>query len=142
MAMDKVEVGRTQRITFGDLRREPGGQMLSMTVTVELASLTARRQVTASYVSGFADLAGFFTSLVENWRGWSGTRTYESIEHDLLLEAAHTGSHVELRFTLQDPQFHDAWSVRGKLTLDAGEELTCAGEDIQELFSPPKGPVL
>lgn len=140
--MEQVEVGRTQRLTFGDLRREPGGQLLSMTVAVELESLTARREVAASYVSGFADLVGFFTSLVENWRGWSGTRNYESLEHDLLLEAAHTGSHVELWFTLQDPQFHDVWSVRGKLTLDAGEELTRTGEDIQELFRPSKGAVL
>jgi hypothetical protein len=107
-----------------------------------LDNLKARRVVAASYVSGFADLTSFFTSLADHWRGWSGTRTYESIEHDLLLEAAHTGSHVELRFTLQDPQFHDAWSVRGKLTLDAGEELTRAGEEIQELFSTPKGAIL
>ncbi|WP_052690598.1 DUF6228 family protein [Pseudarthrobacter chlorophenolicus] len=140
--MDKVDIGGTQRLTFGDLRRDPCGQVLAMTVTVELESLTARREVAASYVSGFADLAGFFTSLLENWRGWNGARTYKSIEHDLLLEATHTGSHVELLFNLQDPQFHDVWSVRGKLTLDAGEELTRAGEDIQELFRPLKGAVL
>lgn len=140
--MNKVDIGRTQRLTFGDLRRDTGGQVLSMTVTVELESLTARREVAASYVSGFSDLAGFFTRLAASWRGWSGTQTYESIEHDLLLEATHTGSHVELRFTLQDPQFHDVWAVRGKVTVDAGEELTRAGEDIQELFGPTKGALL
>nr|WP_285247750.1 DUF6228 family protein [Pseudarthrobacter sp. efr-133-R2A-89] len=135
--MDKVEVGRPQRLTFGDLRREPGGQVLSMTVTVELESLTARREVVASYVSGFADLAGFFTDLGENWRGWIGTRTYESIEHDLLLEAVHTGSHVELHFTLQNLEASSSWSLRGKLTLDAGEELMRGSDDLRELLSHP-----
>lgn len=120
-------------LTFGDLRREPSGEITA--VTVNLENLRARREV---YLYAFTDLTGFFAGLAENWRGWSGTRNYESIEHDLLLEATHTGSHVELHFTLQDPSFHDEWCVRGKLTLDAGEELRRASEDIKDLFGPPQ----
>lgn len=134
MATDNVEVGRPETLMLGDVQRESSGHVVGLTVTVELEDLRARRQV---YLYGFTDLTGFFAGLTENWRGWSGTRKYESIEHDLLLEAAHTGSHVELRFTLQDPGFQDEWFVRGKLTLEAGEELTRASEDIKDLFSPP-----
>lgn len=65
---------------------------------------------------------------------------YVSVEGDLSLEAAHTGSHVELAFTLQDPSFHDSWSVRGKLTLDPGEELTGISENLINLFAYPQRP--
>lgn len=61
---------------------------------------------------------------------------YESLEGDLRLEAAHTGSHVELAFTLQDPSFHDSWSVRGKLTVNPGEELREVSEDLIDLLAP------
>ncbi|TLM86291.1 hypothetical protein FDW83_00580 [Pseudarthrobacter sp. NamE2] len=111
-----------------------------MVVTAELKDLTARRGMVAHYGNGFADLAGFFADLAVNWRGWSGPKRYESVEGDLLLEAAHTGSHVELAFTLQDPSLHDIWSVRGKLTLDPGEELTDVSENLKELFAPPQRP--
>lgn len=135
MATDKVDVGGPGKLTFGDLRREPSGEITGVTVTVDMESLRARREV---YLYGFTDLTGFFAGLAENWRGWNGTRNYESIEHDLLLEATHTGSTVELLFTLQDPSFPDARCVRGKLTLGAGEELTRVSEDIKDLFSPPR----
>ena len=138
MATDKVEVGRPDRLTFGDVQRGPDGVALRMVVTVELPGLTAQREVVSHYRNGLADLAGFFADLAEHWRGWSGTKAYSSLEGDLLLEAAHTGSHVELSFTLQDPSFHDSWSVRGKLTLDPGEELTTVGENLMDLVAPAR----
>ncbi|WP_248761600.1 DUF6228 family protein [Pseudarthrobacter sp. SSS035] len=130
-----VEIGRRERLTFGDVQRGPDGELLSMSVSVELENLRARREVTAHYELGFADLCGFFTDLAGHWQGWSGTRAYKSLEGDLLLEAAHTGSHIELSFTLQDPSFHDSWSVRGKLTIDSGEELMRVTENLLNLFA-------
>jgi hypothetical protein len=132
-----VEIGRSpERLILTDVQRGPDGVAFSMVVGVELGSLTTGREVVAHSRSGFADLPVFFADLAENWRGWSGTRTYESLEHDFLLEAVHTGSHVELSFTLQDPEFHGSWSVRGRLTLDAGEELTRVSADLKELLMP------
>ena len=140
METAKVDVGRPERLTFGDVQRAPDGVVLSMVVAAELNGLTARREVVSHYKNGFNDLALFFTDLAEHWRGWSGTKNYRSVEGDLLLQADHTGSHVELHFTLQDPEFHNSWSAWGKLTLDAGEELTRVSEDLQNLFSPPQEP--
>ncbi len=135
METTRAEIGRPpERLIFTDVQRGPDGVALSMVVAVELGSLTAGRAVIAPYENGCADLAVYVADLAENWRGWSGTKAYESFEHDFLLSAVHTGSHVELRFTLQDPEFHDAWTVGGKLTLDPGEELTRVSEDLTELL--------
>lgn len=134
----KAEVGRpSERLVFADVQRGPDGVPFSMVVAVELGAVTAGREVASHYACGFDDLVLFFADLAENWRGWVGTRTYESMEHDLLLEAVHTGSHLDLHFTLQDPESSSIWSVRGKLTLDAGEELTRASEDLRELLGHP-----
>ncbi|MDQ1053083.1 hypothetical protein QE394_001011 [Arthrobacter sp. SORGH_AS 212] len=130
--MNKAEMGQPPQLTFGDVRRRTGGEIAGVTVSVALEGLSAHREV---YLYSSADLREFFSGLATDWRGWSGIRTYESIEGELLLEARHTGSHVELSFTLQDPSFHDEWCVRGKVTLDAGEELSRASEDIQALFT-------
>lgn len=138
METARVEIGRRDRLVLGDLQRSRDGEVLSMVVSAELKDLTARREVMAHYGNGFADLALFFSGLALKWRGWSGTKVYESVEGDLLFEAAHTGSHVELAFTLQDPSLHESWSVRGKLTLDPGEELTDVSEDLNELLMPPQ----
>ncbi|MBD1538252.1 hypothetical protein HC749_08715 [Arthrobacter sp. S13_S34] len=139
METTSAEIGRPpERLIFTDVQRGPDGEAFSMVVAVELGSLTAGRAVVAPYENGFVDLAVYFADLAENWRGWSGTKDYESLENDFLLDAVHTGSHVELHFTLQDPEFHDAWTVGGKLTLDSGEELTRVSEDLTELLTPER----
>ncbi|WP_307089750.1 DUF6228 family protein [Arthrobacter sp. B2I5] len=141
--MDRVEVGQPpERLIFTQVQRGTDGIPFNMVVAVELGALTAGREVASHYATGFDDLALFFADLAETWRGWNGTRNYESMERDFLLEATHTGSHVELHFTLQDPESSSAWSLRGKLTLDAGEELSRASGDVQDLLrhGPAKTP--
>lgn len=130
--MNKAEMGQFSRLTFGNVRRETSGEIAGVTVSVALDGLSAHREV---YLYTSADLREFFNGLTTDWRGWTGTRTYESIEGDLLLEATHTGSRVKLGFTLQDPSCPEEWCVRGTVTIDAGEELTRASEDIQVLFA-------
>lgn len=130
--MEKAEIGQSARLTFRTVRRESGGEIAGVTVSVALEGLSAQREV---YLYTSADLREFFNGLAENWRGWDGARTYESIEGDLLLEATHTGSHVKLHFTLQDPFSPEEWRVSGTATLDAGEELSRASEDVQALFT-------
>lgn len=138
MEFPRVEVGGpSARLIFTEVHRGPDGVPFSILVAVELGALTAGREVTSHYASGFDDLVLFFADLADSWRGWDGTRTYESMEHDLKLEATHTGSHVELHVTLQDPESSSIWSVRGKLTLAAGEELTRASEDLRGLLGHP-----
>ncbi|MGY4544154.1 hypothetical protein ACVWY0_004097 [Arthrobacter sp. UYNi723] len=131
--MATVRIGRSQRITFDEVSRGSDGEVNSMLVAVELTDLKGHREVAAHYASGFQDLNEFFEDLVEHWTGWPGTKTYTSLEGDLRLTANHTG-HVKLGFTLQDPSFPETWSLRGQLTLDAGEELTQASEAMKRLL--------
>jgi hypothetical protein len=135
-AMHKVEVGRMERLIFEDVKRLDDGEPESVLVSLELKDLKGSREITAHYgTRGFDDLSGFFQDLADHWRGWAGIRSYRSLEGDLCVEAKHTGSHVDLSIALQDPEFPHSWLVRGRLTLDAGEELASVSNALGELFA-------
>lgn len=57
-----------------------------------------------------AHWTAFFSELAANWRGWSETKTCESLEGHLSLKATsdRTG-HVQLRVRLRGMLSHDAW---------------------------------
>lgn len=50
------------------------------------------------------DLADFFAGMARDWRGWKGERTFESVDQDLKITAAHDG-HVRLRVAITDGRF-------------------------------------
>ena len=63
----------------------------------------------------------FFSELAKSWRGWSGQKVFESLEHDLALAATsdQTG-HIELQVTLT--RFcHSTSTASACLMLYAGE---------------------
>lgn len=93
---------------------------MTLSVTLEGPDLRASRQVYEGYANGFTNLARYFEDLTANWRGWSGSRSYESIEGDLRLDATHDG-HVNLRVLLWESTVPGGWRVEGELRLDAGE---------------------
>ena len=66
-------------------------------------------------------LGEFFAGLAENWKGWSGARTWNSLEGEFGLRARsdRTG-HVQLsvRLTEGGPP---AWEVEVNLILEAGQ---------------------
>jgi hypothetical protein len=51
--------------------------------------LSASGRVVHNYATGFEDLADFFQKQADDWRGWAGTRRWESLEGDLEVEARH-----------------------------------------------------
>ena len=99
------------------------------TITAELASngLRAVRTVVHSYSTGFADLADFFDGLVADWRGWSDTRQWRSLEGDLSIEGRYEYRHVQLRITLRaygSGWGNEGWKAMADLTVDPGEQLS------------------
>jgi Family of unknown function (DUF6228) len=66
-----------------------------------------------------------------------GTRTYESLEHDMRLTATHDG-HVQLVVQLRETMVPDGWSATAVVQLDLGEEMTRAAGDVAALLSPPE----
>lgn len=69
-------------------------------------------------------LAEFFDGLAENWRGWNGEQTWNSVEDDLSLAATHDGlGHVLLWVTLGTvvaPE-QKTWLVRAPIEFEAGD---------------------
>ena len=53
-------------------------------------------------VSADADgLATYLKGLVDDWRGWSGSRQWEALEHGMSICATHHGRRVELVFLVR-----------------------------------------
>lgn len=116
------------------LARGAGSDVLS--ATLRLDGLTATRAVVGLGGSGFGDLVGYLSGLAAGWRGWDGARRWESLEHDLALEARHAHGHVLITVTLARPGGgwgDDGWAVRGTLTIEAGEQLSVIADEVSAL---------
>lgn len=125
-----AEIGSTGvSVTFACGRRLPNGAAELLDVSIRDLDLKAGKSVYEGYTDGFEQLARFFEELAASWRGWSGERTYESIEHDLRIVATHDG-HVRLRVRLWQSTDPDGWKLETALRLDAGEQLSQAALDI------------
>ena len=105
----------------------------SLTAQLRLDSLLATQTVEQHYASGFADLASFFESLANDWRGWAGPRRWESLEGELELVAIHDG-HVRLNVTLRAAHPND-WRATGTVTIDPGEPLSAVARDVRGMTS-------
>ena len=75
-----------------------------------------------------------FEELEHNWRGSDSDKSFKSLEGDFGLSAKHDG-HVRVFFELGDSNRPNAWAARGEITLDPGEELTAAVEELRALLS-------
>lgn len=104
------------------------------TVTIRLIGegLDATATVYAHNAVGFDGLADFFSDLGNDWRGWQGVRAWRSLEGELTLAATHDG-HVQVDVRLRDSVYVN-WTVETTLTLDAGEQLAGAANDLRALL--------
>ena len=96
--------------------------------TGDAADLSAR--VTVITETAGDDLPGFVRELSENFRGWTGTRMWRSLEDQLRIDATwRSGGHVDLAFHLRPSVYHH-WTATIEITLEAGEELRNLGEEL------------
>ncbi|OLZ58064.1 DUF6228 family protein [Amycolatopsis keratiniphila] len=108
----------------------------SLLAELRLHGLSASVQVVHHYATGFADLAEFFQRHVDDWRGWDGVRTWESLERDLRIDASHQYGHVQLRVTIQRFQpgwGNEGWTATGDLTIEPGEQLSQIAQEVKAL---------
>jgi hypothetical protein len=86
-------------------------------------------------------LVEFFSSLCDDWQGWTGPRTWQAFDRELTIVAIHDGrGHVTLDVTLRRHHRsydHDAWSARTAFTVEAGEQMSALARNIQDLFTSP-----
>lgn len=119
------ESSQTLTLARADDWSTTDGETLS--VTLSDVGLRAELDVSAGYI-GFARLGEFFFQLADDWRGWVGERTYETLEHDLVLRATHRG-HVHIDVRLSETTI-DGWTASASIVIDAGEQLRQICSDV------------
>ncbi|MEV8183770.1 DUF6228 family protein [Specibacter sp. NPDC078692] len=130
--MELVEIGHAGSLTFDSIERQTDGSIDSVIVTVDLKGLHATQRVLT--INDFRDLVLFFNDLSTQWRGWTGSKNYESLEGDLRISARHDG-HVSLDFEISQTSVPRGWSLAGVLLLDPGEEISNVAQEIESFFS-------
>lgn len=74
--------------------------------------------------------------LASSWKGWSGEKTWLSLEQDFGLQAVHDEyGHVRVTVTLKGPNAPPAWTVSPEITTDPGAQMTEAAETAARLLA-------
>ncbi|WP_319946608.1 DUF6228 family protein [Cellulosimicrobium cellulans] len=72
---------------------------------------------------GTGGLSAFLYGLYDEFRGWTGERTWQSLEDELRVDARHDG-HVHLHWELTNrPHGDDSWSFSTTTHHGAGEDV-------------------
>lgn len=130
-----VTVGSSEtKLQFVCVRqRKDGGADL---IRVRILSTGLEAEGDAYEHNGYGALAAFFEGMAADWRGWSGERSYFSLEGHLEITAIHDG-HVRLAIRLTEHLGHSAWKVQAHVVVDPGEDLARAASDVRALVSGP-----
>ncbi|MEV0166422.1 DUF6228 family protein [Nonomuraea fuscirosea] len=94
-------------------------------------------EVTVSIYDLAGDLAAFLCGLADDFRGWPGTRTWDTDQ--LTLEAGfHSGGHVELSWSMRPGLGMEAtWEVSATTWIEAGQQLTTLASDVRAFLARP-----
>ncbi len=109
------------------------GELEEFFVRYRAENIDASTRVYA-YLHG-PSLPNFFHELAENWKGWTGSKDWSSLEGELSLactsdRTGHVTIDVEFRhFVSPGP-----WKVRGELEVDAGQ-LEAVSTAAKKFFS-------
>ncbi|MGJ6963986.1 DUF6228 family protein [Streptosporangium sp. G11] len=92
---------------------------------------------TVAIWDGAGDMASFLRTLADDFRGWTGERTWHT--NQLTLVAVfHSGGHVELTWTLRPWSSHQAaWEASITTWIEGGQQMTSLAADIRAFFARP-----
>ncbi|WP_330256136.1 DUF6228 family protein [Nocardia sp. NBC_00565] len=113
----------------------------SIQVCVQIGApglLAAVHQVTLT-VMGESDLVWFFDDLAGNFTGWDGARVWESMDHDLRVEAVFASrGYVSLTWTVTPWRQKDGnWTASTTVVLEAGEQMLQLARNLNRFLGPP-----
>jgi hypothetical protein len=117
-------------ISIGRPTGGPDGFYL-VPVRIEAAGLSCSQ---GAMTYGDDGIRAFFAELARDWRGWRGTRQWHTIEHDLAIEATHTGRKIDLGFTLRPGAYPANWRLVLEMSISPDASLDRLASDIGELF--------
>jgi hypothetical protein len=138
MRTKEVSLGAAQgsqiRLTDAHDPYKDGYPFVDFTVEIAGPGLSAR-----SVVRSYEDEQGlgtWFRQLAEDWRGWPAVRSWDSIEHEMTIDATcDSHGHVRLAVAVrQHPSSPDAWTAQGVFWLEAGEEMSRVARDIADFL--------
>ena len=130
--MAEVKIGSgSQSLTLSAADALPRPDEVVVELRAEMLSASA-----TIYALGFTDLAEFFDGMAKDWRGWSGSRTWRSLERDLEISAEYQ-RHVLLRVGLRGDPYRSDWRATATIELDPGEQLSAAAQDVRALVAGP-----
>ena len=110
---------------------EGSGGEGSVPVSLVGTAMTARVE---AYEHNYHHLVSFFDDLAKNWRGWTGEKTWESVEHHIALRAtADRQGHVYLRAALRDVDDPSDWRAEATLLVEAGQ-LDALADSARRIF--------
>ncbi|HEX6352844.1 DUF6228 family protein [Actinophytocola sp.] len=118
----------------------------SMEICVQLALADEAESLAATahgITVGIADetLSSFFDRLAEDFAGWENVRTWETLSHDLRVDAAHvSGGYADLTWTLAsrpDSWRSRQWSASVTVRLEAGEQMRRLAAAVHRFLHPP-----
>lgn len=79
-------------------------------------------------------LCGYFQEMGDSWRGWKGTKVWESLEGQLLFSASSDSTgHVILEVTIRQVDSL-GWQLKGYLEIEAGQ-LEAVARSVNKMFS-------
>jgi hypothetical protein len=122
--------------TLSDAERERDGELSTVTATLELEDLRASTKVFRHYATCMDELIAFFDDMAAHWRGWDGSKIYESLEGDLRLDAQHDLSgHVKVMVELKGNILPYNWVATGGVITDPGAQMEGAAANARLLLA-------
>jgi len=106
----------------------------SFVVTLESKEFSATRRVYANMSEHFVT---FFEKMANDWKGWEGEKTAESLEHDFQLSAnCDSLGHVSLKVILRQTSVPNGWRLEAALMLEAGQ-LDSVADQVHRFWTYP-----
>jgi hypothetical protein len=125
--------GSQVRLTLSNPDRPWSDDFVDYQVLVQGDGLSAETKVTS--LAGDS-LGQFLTDLAEEYRGWSGTRQWRSLEDQMRIQATWSSrGHVTLSVRLRPRAYDPPWDILVDFDVEAGAEMQSLAVEVSNLFN-------
>jgi len=117
---DAVTLGNEGNVSLDQVTRDPQGHIETYRVRIIEQMLSTEATV---YGSDFGpELPAFFKELAISWRGWTGEKTWRSLEGEFwMIATSDSLGHITIKVTLQPSAGPDVWRASTYVHIEAGQ---------------------
>ena len=104
-------------------------------ISIMFESGDIKAKIVSYLYTDYQDYYRYFQNIADSWKGWQGSKKWQTVEGDFQLEATHDSqSYVFLKLTLIKNQgIEDEWVLNGRIKIDLGQLDGIANEIKQTL---------